>query len=113
MRPRDHEIVHVLDVVGGGGDENGALRLFETISNGRSRADSYYMLRRESRRPTEVESRGQALTYPGAEVFMSVTEPATPPFGKDLQYLSVRALCSEPTFTALPSGSGQIRQCDV
>jgi type VI protein secretion system component VasA len=26
MRPRDHEIVHVLDVVGGGGDENGALR---------------------------------------------------------------------------------------
>ncbi len=95
MRPRDHEIVHVLDVVGGGGGrERRFAPLFETVSNGRSRADSYYMLRRESRRPTEAESRGQALTYPGAEVFMSVTEPATPPFGKDLQYLSVRALCS-------------------
>lgn len=95
MRPRDHEIVHVLDVVGGGGGhERRFAPMFETISSGCSRVESYYMLRREERRPTQSESRGRTLTYPGSEVFLSISEPNAAPFGKDLQYLSVRALCS-------------------
>ena len=95
MRPRDHEIIHVLSVTGGGGgSERRFAPVFETVSSGRMAADSYYMLRREKRRLTQAESAGRSVTYAGSEVYISLSEPAAAPFGRDLQYLSVRALCS-------------------
>jgi type VI secretion system protein ImpG len=95
MRPRDYEIIQVLSVMGGGGgSERRFAPVFESVSSGRMAADSFYMLRREKRRLTQAESAGRSVTYPGSEVYISLSEPAAAPFGQDLQYLSVRALCS-------------------
>jgi len=95
MRPRDHEIVHVMTVLGGGsGSERKFQPIFEAVSSGKVSTESYYMLRREKRRLTQAETIGRAITYPGSELYISLSESAAAPFGKDLQYLSVRALCS-------------------
>lgn len=95
MRPKDHEVIHVLDVIGGGaGTERSFSPIYEAVSTGRMRSLSYYTLRRERRLMTQSETLGRSVSYPGTEVFISLSEPGTPPFGKDLQYLSVRALCS-------------------
>ena len=95
MRPRDFEVIQVLSVMGGGGgNERRFAPVFESVSAGRMAADSYFLLRREKRRLTQAESAGRSVTYPGSEVYISLSEPAAAPHGKDLQYLSIRALCS-------------------
>ncbi|TXH41979.1 MAG: type VI secretion system baseplate subunit TssF [Burkholderiaceae bacterium] len=95
MRPKDYEIIEVLDVVGGGaGTERRFSPLHETISGGKLSQQSHYTLRRQRRLLTQSESAGRSVTYPGTDVFMALSEPASPPYGKDLRYVSVRALCS-------------------
>jgi type VI secretion system protein ImpG len=95
MRPRSFEVVRVLDVVGGGGgSERRFAPIFEAVAGGRTGAASYYMLRRERRRLTQSELAGRSVSYAGSELYISVSEPGAAPFGRDLQYPSVRALCS-------------------
>ncbi|MBI5276020.1 MAG: type VI secretion system baseplate subunit TssF [Burkholderiales bacterium] len=95
MRPRDHEVIRVTEVVGGGGGTERPFNpIFEAVGSGRAAMASYYTVRRERRRLTQQELLGRPITYPGSEVYIALSEPAAPPFGRDLQYLSVRALCS-------------------
>lgn len=95
MRPRDHEVIQVSSVLGGGGGgERRFSPVFAAVSSGRMASESYYVLRREKRRLTQVELAGRAVSYAGSELFISLSEPSTAPYGRDLQYLSVRALCS-------------------
>jgi type VI secretion system protein ImpG len=95
MRPKDFEVIHVLSVVGGGpGVERTFGPVYEAISTGKLSSHSYFTLRRERRLLSPSETIGRSVTYPGSESYISISEPGTPPFGQDLQYLSVRALCS-------------------
>jgi type VI secretion system protein ImpG len=95
MRPRHHEVVHVTEVTGGGsGFERRFAPMFEVVSSGRLTSASFYTLRRERRMLTQSETIGRAVTYPGSETYMSIAEQGAPPYGSDLRYLSVRALCS-------------------
>ena len=95
MRPRNLEVCHVLGVKGGGGGSERAFSpMYETVASGRLGAASHYIVRRERRLLTKAEQHGRTVTYPGSEVYLSLVEPSAPPFGRDLQYLSVRALCS-------------------
>ena len=95
MRPRDKEIVQILDLrAGGSGSERKFQPIFESVAAGKLASASHYATRRERRLLTQAESAGRAITYAGSEVFVSLTEPGAPPYGRDLQYLSVRALCS-------------------
>jgi type VI secretion system protein ImpG len=95
MRPKDHEIIQVLSVLGGGGgSERRFTPIFEVVSSGGMPSQSYFMVRRERRRLTQAETAGRSVTYPGSEVYVSLSEPSAAPYGKDLQYLSIKALCS-------------------
>lgn len=95
MRPRDFEVIRVLNVVGGGsGSERPFTPIFEAVAAGRTGSGSYFMLRRERRRLTQSELAGRSVSYGGSELYISLSEPGAAPFGRDLQYLSVRALCS-------------------
>jgi len=95
MRPRNLEVHQVIGVKGGGGgNERAFSAMYETVASGRLGAASHYIVRRERRMLTKAEQQGRTVTYPGSEVYLSLVEPAAPPYGKDLQYLSVRALCS-------------------
>ena len=95
MRPRDFEVIRLLSVLGGGGgSERRFTPVFEAVSSGRMASGSYYMLRRERRRLTQAELVGRSVTYAGSELYIALSEPGAAPYGRDLQYLSVRALCS-------------------
>lgn len=95
MRPRQHEIVHLVDVVAGGsGFERRFTPIFEAAASGRLSSASFYTLRRERRMLSQSETVGRAVTYPGSETYIALAEQGAPPYGKDLRYLSVRALCS-------------------
>jgi len=95
MRPRDFEVIRLLSVLGGGGgSERRFAPVFEAVSSGRTASGSYYMLRRERRRLTQSEMVGRSVTYAGSELYISLSEPGAAPYGRDLQYLSVRARCS-------------------
>jgi type VI secretion system protein ImpG len=95
MRPRDFEVIRVLSVVGGGGgSERRFAPVFEAVAGGRTGSGSHYMLRREKRRLTQAELVGRSVSYAGSELYISLAEPGAAPYGRDLQYLSVRALCS-------------------
>jgi type VI secretion system protein ImpG len=100
-RPRDKEIVQITELRGGGsGSERKFLPLFEAVATGRLSSVSYYAARRESRALQRSVNSGAGVgsganEYPGTEVFLSLSEPGSPPYGQDLQYLSVVALCSD------------------
>lgn len=95
MRPKDFEVIRVLNVLGGGGgSERRFTPIYEAVASGRTASGSYYMLRRERRRLTQAEQVGRSVTYAGCELYISLSEPGAAPYGRDLQYLSVRALCS-------------------
>ena len=95
MRPRDKEIVQIVDVRGGGsGSERRFQPIFESVAGGKLGSGSYFTTRRERRMLTQTETIGRTVTYPGTEIFISLTEPGAAPYGRDLQYLSLRALCS-------------------
>ena len=95
MRPRDKEIVQIVELRGGGsGSERKFQPIFESVASGKLASASYYATRRERRMLTQAESQGHSVTYAGAEVYVSLTEPGAAPYGRDLQYLSIRALCS-------------------
>ena len=112
---RRYEVVHLLDVRGGGaGFERPFQPVFEIANTGRLATASYYTLRRVRRRLTEAEQRERLArlqstagyssfkemdavsdTGRGSELFISLAEPGAGPQGQDLQYLSVKALCME------------------
>ena len=95
MRPRDKEIVQILELrAGGSGSERKFQPIFESVASGKLASASHYAIRRECRMLTQVEAAGRAVTYAGSEVFVSLSEPGAAPYGRDLQFLSVRALCS-------------------
>ncbi len=95
MRPRDKEIVQILELRGGGsGSERKFQPIFESVAAGKLASASHYATRRERRMLTQSETLGRSVTYAGTEVFVSLTEAGAAPYGRDLQYLSVRALCS-------------------
>ncbi len=95
MRPKDFEVIRLVNVLGGGGgSERRFAPIFEAVSGGRATSGSYYTLRRERRRLTQAEQVGRTVSYAGSEVYIALSEPQAAPFGRDLQYLSVRALCS-------------------
>lgn len=95
MRPREFEVIRVLNVVGGGGGSERRFQpIFEAVAGGQASGGSYYMLRRERRRLTQTELAGRSVSYAGTELYVSLGEQGSAPFGRDLQYLSVRALCS-------------------
>ena len=95
MRPRDKEIVQILELrAGGSGSERKFQPIFESVACGKLASASHYATRRERRMLSHAETSGRAVTYAGSEVFISLSEPGAAPYGRDLQYLSVRALCS-------------------
>ena len=95
MRPRDKEIIQITELRGGGGGSERRFQpVFESVASGKLSAASQYATRREARMLMQSETPGREATYPGTEVFVSLSEPGAPPYGRDLQYLSVRALCS-------------------
>lgn len=95
MRPQDKEIVQIVQLRGGGsGSERKFQPIFESVASGKLASSSFYTARRERRMLTQTETLGRSVTYAGTEVFVSLTEPGAAPYGRDLQYLSVRALCS-------------------
>ena len=54
-------------------------------------------MRRQRRLLTQSESARPFSHLPRHRCFMALSEPVSPPYGKDLRYVSVRALCSNPT----------------
>lgn len=115
-RVRDHEIVQVLDVAGGGqGVEKRFAPLYEVAANGRLATDSFYALRRHRRLVTEKEAEqqrrwarsadgfssgsgdnpGQRPADSGNDVFIALTQKQSGPPSPALQYLSIKALCMD------------------
>ena len=95
MRPRDKEIVQIVEMRGGGGGSERRFEpIFESVAAGKLATASYYTTRRERRMSSQSETIGRIITYAGTEVYVSLAEPGAAPYGRDLQYLSLRALCS-------------------
>ena len=89
------EIIDIVDMRGGGrGVERKFRPVFEAIAGGKLASTSYYSVRRQQRMATQAEISGRPATYPGTDTFVSLSEPGAPPYGRDLQYLSIQALCS-------------------
>lgn len=89
MRARGKEVVQIVDVRGGGsGSERRFQPIFESVATGKLSSASYYSTRRVPLMTARTE------TYAGTETYIALTESGAAPYGRDLQYLSVRALCS-------------------
>lgn len=89
MRARDKEVVQIVDVRGGGsGSERRFQPIFESVATGKLASASYYSARRVPQMTARTE------TYAGTETYLALTETGAAPYGRDLQYLSIRALCS-------------------
>jgi type VI secretion system protein ImpG len=97
VRPLDFEVFRVTSVSGFTSDgvgERPLRALYASIDCDDGPGDGFYVLRREARvRPTP-HKRQAPDRYIGTEVFVSLAESASAPFGADLAQLSVQALCS-------------------
>jgi type VI secretion system protein ImpG len=96
MGPRLREIVQVTELRGGGSAGEREFRpMFDAVASGTLASASWYTVRREQRMLARSEQRGRSATsYPGTEVHVALCEPKAAPYGRDLQYLAARALCS-------------------
>jgi type VI secretion system protein ImpG len=96
-RPLDFEVFQVTKVSGFTNDGEGErpLRaLYASIDRDEGPGDGFYVLRREARLKPAPNKRQAPDRYVGTEVFVSLVESASAPFGADLTQLSVEALCS-------------------
>lgn len=107
---RRQEVVHLLDVVGGGeGFERRFAPIFEVASSGRLATGSFYTQRRERRKLTQREMEAQRAWLQGdnlqaaqdlearnagvgTELYVALAERGAGPQGRGLQYLAFRAL---------------------
>jgi type VI secretion system protein ImpG len=98
--PRLREIVQVTELRGGGSAGEREFRpIYDAVASGTLGSASYYTVRRQKRKLSRAEERDPlrrriATSYPGGEVFVALSEPKAAPYGRDLQFLAPRALCS-------------------
>ncbi|MDB6453061.1 type VI secretion system baseplate subunit TssF [Falsirhodobacter sp. 20TX0035] len=110
VRPLDMELHSVLGVQGElASGERMPFRALYALHDARDgEVAGYYTLRRETRVLSQrVRQYGTRTSYVGTEGFLTITDPAAPPFRADLQQLSVRCLCSNRDLPLmLPCGEG-------
>lgn len=98
--PRLREIVQVTELRGGGSAGEREFRpIYDAVATGTLASASWYTVRRQKRMLSRSEERDPqrkriAASYPGTEVFVALSEPKAAPYGRDLQFLAPRALCS-------------------
>ena len=96
-RPVDFEVYQIEAITGHGegAEEEQPIRPFflaRDLELGRS---AFYTVNRLPRVLSEKERKfGQATSYAGDEVFLSLVDGADAPYSSNLQQLSVKALCS-------------------
>ncbi|TXT27321.1 MAG: type VI secretion system protein ImpG [Gallionellaceae bacterium] len=97
-RPMDFEIYAVTSVTGHGSNlesERHFRPLYATIDQATLRGDGFYALRREARLLSSSQKRtGARTSYIGTEIFLSLTDTASPPLDPQLKQLSVETLCT-------------------
>ncbi|HZE91675.1 MAG TPA: type VI secretion system baseplate subunit TssF [Rhizobacter sp.] len=108
-RPMDFE-VHTLDSVTGFGiaqvAEQQFLPLYETFHDEASSHGAYFTVRRE---PRQLSARqrleGPRSAYVGQEVFLSLVDPQSAPYGEDIRQLAIHALVTNRDLPTLLPGS--------
>ena len=96
-RPVDFEVYQIETVTGHGerADEDQQIRPFYLARDLDVGVSAFYTVNRIPRVLSEKERKfGQATTYAGDEVFLSLVDSADAPYRSSLQQLSVKALCS-------------------
>ena len=97
-RPMDFEIYGVTEVSGfasGTEEEQRFQPLYATVDQAAAGGEGYYTLRRAPRMQSAKQKRlGTRTNYVGTEVFMSLVDPASAPYGEGLTQVSVNTLCS-------------------
>ncbi|WP_435169936.1 type VI secretion system baseplate subunit TssF [Falsirhodobacter sp. 1013] len=111
VRPLDMELHSVLGVQGEltSGDRMPFRALYALHDARDGEAAGYYTLRRETRVLSQrARQYGTRTSHVGTEGFLTITDPAAPPFRTDLQQLSVRCLCTNRDLPLmLPCGEGE------
>ena len=115
-RPGDFEVHDLSEVVGHGAGEPAERRFVPLHSSWRGMAaapPAYFTLRREPRwRPAAQPGRHRLSGYAGGEVFLSLVDPAAPPYPEHLRRLSLRARCTNrdlPLLMRLGEGETDFR----
>ena len=96
-RPVDFEVYQIEAVTGHGesSEEEQRIHPFYLARDLDLGSSAFYTVNRAPRVLSEKERRfGQATSYAGGEVFLSLVDGADAPYRSDLQQLSVKALCS-------------------
>ena len=96
-RPIDFEVYQIETVTGHGesAEEDQQIRPFYLARDLDLGVSAFYTVNRIPRVLSERERKfGQATSYAGDEVFLSLVDSADAPFRSNLQQLSVKALCS-------------------
>jgi len=115
-RAADFEIHDLIEVIGHGAGEAAERRFVPLHTSWRGPAaasPAYFTLRREPRlRPAGQSGRHRLSGYGGSEVFLSLVDPADPPYPDRLQRLSLRARCTNrdlPLLMRLGDGETDFR----
>lgn len=111
VRPLDLELHSIISVRGemANGDRM-PFRAFYAANDGREgEAGGYYTLRRETRVLSQrARQYGTRTSYIGTEGYLTIGDPAAPPYRDDLQQLSVRCRCTNRDLPLmLPCGEGE------
>jgi type VI secretion system protein ImpG len=97
-RPMDFEIFSIASVTGHGSDQESERHfrpLYATIDQAALPGEGFYALRREARLLSSSQKRtGARTSYIGTEIFLSLTDTASPPLDASLKQLSVETLCT-------------------
>jgi type VI secretion system protein ImpG len=110
-RPMDFEVYGVTEVTGfaaGADAEQHFQPLYATVDQASDTAEAFYSLRRVPRMQSAKQRRaGTRTNYVGTEVFMSIVDPSSAPYAKQLSQLSVSTLCTNRDLPLIMPTGGQ------
>jgi type VI secretion system protein ImpG len=114
--PLDFEIYDVVSL--SGYDDSGVERRFMPLYGPDpslpGAQSAYYTIWREPRLASDTSRReGPRSGYIGAEVFISLVDPAEAPFGEALRQVSVHTRCTNRDLPVFISGSGSNTECTL
>lgn len=96
-RPRDYEVYAVTGVTGYGGsahDEQEFRPLYAADDRMRSGSAYYTVRRRPALEPLKKTGMNRKKSYQGSEVYLTLSDPQSPPYASDLKQLGVTTLCT-------------------